>query len=68
MGQPTIDPYGRVVAHLGLGERGIIDGALPLALDTPPLYARYGDLPMALLGVILALAAWLLGRGRRRPV
>ncbi|MCA8933350.1 MAG: apolipoprotein N-acyltransferase [Rhodospirillaceae bacterium] len=61
-----VDPYGRVVAHLPLGSRGVIDGGLPLALDQPPLYARWGDIPVAVLGFVLALAAWLVGGGRRR--
>ncbi len=48
-----IDPRGRVVAELGLGETGYIDAALPAALPAP-LYARTGDWPVLIL-VLLAL-------------
>ena len=47
-------------------QRPALDGGLPLALDQPPLYARWGDIPVAVLGFVLALAAWLVGGGRRR--
>lgn len=50
----VIDPYGRVVASLGLGETGRLDAALPGALDRPTLYARQ---PLA---VILSTVAMLL--------
>jgi apolipoprotein N-acyltransferase len=33
----VIDPYGRVEAKLALGERGVLDVDLPLAID-PPLF------------------------------
>ncbi|MGH6719912.1 MAG: apolipoprotein N-acyltransferase, partial [Alphaproteobacteria bacterium] len=49
------DPYGRVVAGLGLGEDGVIDAVLPAALAAPTLYARAGDL------VLLPLAVAILG-------
>jgi apolipoprotein N-acyltransferase len=49
-----IDPYGRIVAHLGLGHMGIVDAHLPRAL-TPTPYARIGDWPFFLL--LLAAAA-----------
>lgn len=38
----VVDPYGRIKAHLGLGEEGIIDSLLPKALP-PTFYARFGD-------------------------
>ena len=36
----VVDPYGRVVARLGLGRRGILDAPSPEALSTPTPYAR----------------------------
>lgn len=37
----SIDPWGRVIAELGLGETGVLD--LQLAMPLPPtLYARFG--------------------------
>ncbi|HXL99237.1 MAG TPA: apolipoprotein N-acyltransferase [Rhizomicrobium sp.] len=37
-----VDPQGRVIASLGSGQKGVLDGALPQALH-PTLYARIGD-------------------------
>jgi apolipoprotein N-acyltransferase len=31
-----IDPYGRIMSELGLGEEGIVDGALPQNIPPPP--------------------------------
>ncbi|MFC3230019.1 apolipoprotein N-acyltransferase [Marinibaculum pumilum] len=66
-----IDPYGRVLARLGLGRTGVLEGRLPAPLPVPPPYARLGDW-LSLLPVLLAVAALLLaaprgipGRGRR---
>lgn len=58
-----IDATGRVTASIPLGEAGWRDAALPPALP-PTLYARIGDLPMALL--FLILLAWSLWRNRLR--
>jgi apolipoprotein N-acyltransferase len=38
-----VDPYGRVVASLGLGETGFVDADLPGCLPST-LYVRLGDL------------------------
>lgn len=53
----VVDPYGRIVARLGLGQSGILDSHLPKALIEPTLYARYGNwiLP-AMLTAALGLA------------
>jgi apolipoprotein N-acyltransferase len=60
----VVDPYGRIIARLGLDETGIIDASLPVALPESTFYARYNDLPV-LSGVIaLLLAAELLRRRR----
>lgn len=54
-----IDPYGRVVARLGLGEQGIVDGPLPAALPPTP-YGRFGNLvPLGMAVITLGLClAW----------
>ncbi|MFV1493948.1 apolipoprotein N-acyltransferase [Phaeobacter sp. JH18-32] len=46
-----IDPHGRVLDALPLGEAGYLDAALPAPLP-PTLYSRTGDLPV-FLGCIL---------------
>ncbi|MCP5412866.1 MAG: apolipoprotein N-acyltransferase [Alphaproteobacteria bacterium] len=56
-----IDPYGRIVRQLSLGQRGVVDARLPAAL-APTLYARFGDLWFFLLMVSAAFAAFLLAR------
>ncbi len=60
----VIDPFGRVVASLGLGEEGVLDARLPAAIP-PTFYARAGDVPAAIL-VAVALIAVARRRGRRR--
>lgn len=58
-----VDPYGRVVARLGLDEVGTVDGPLPEAIGRTP-YAVWGDRPLLLACMLaLVLAAWA---GRRR--
>lgn len=63
-----IDPMGRLVDLLPLEETGVIDAALPPALP-PTVYASLGQLPFALMClVILALAGiWQRGHLRRVP-
>ena len=39
----VLDAHGRITARLGLNEQGVLDAPLPVALETPPLYARFGD-------------------------
>lgn len=60
-----IDPMGQVVARLDLNVRGTIDASLP-PRTSPPLYARVGDIPFALLSLLLAV--WLGLRYRQRHV
>jgi apolipoprotein N-acyltransferase len=59
----VIDPYGRVVARLGLGKTGIVDADLPKSIP-PTLYARLGDLPFFGMVAALALAGLFLGKRR----
>src|SRR5690606_12358259 len=42
-----VDPYGRILAKLGLNDVGVVDGSLAEALP-PTLYARWGDRPVLL--------------------
>ncbi|WP_205042009.1 apolipoprotein N-acyltransferase [Rhodoligotrophos defluvii] len=44
----VIDPYGRIVEQIGLGERGLIDTDLPSALP-PTVYSQYHEWILSLL-------------------
>ena len=57
----VIDPFGRLVARLGLGIEGVLDSGLPSAI-APTIYARIGDIPAA----IVTIAAFIFVV-RRRP-
>ncbi|MBH0238708.1 apolipoprotein N-acyltransferase [Methylobrevis albus] len=60
-----IDPYGRILSSLGLGEAGVVDGALPTALPPTP-YARFGRLlfvGLFIMVLVAAVAARARGRG-----
>lgn len=60
----VVDPFGRVLASLGLDVRGQIDSTLPKAVPLPP-YARLGDwLLAAILALFAVLAAGLRKKGR----
>jgi apolipoprotein N-acyltransferase len=48
-----IDPYGRELGRIALGEKGILDAPLPKPVATPP-YGRLGNIP-ALLLLLIAL-------------
>jgi apolipoprotein N-acyltransferase len=63
----VIDAHGRVRASLGLGERGVIDAGLPVALAAATPYGRFGDaVPLALAALLGALAAcWSVRRPGR---
>ena len=56
----VIDPYGRVLAEIGLGEKGVIDAELP-KVGPPTPFAQFG---IVLEIAVLALAAmgWLACR------
>jgi apolipoprotein N-acyltransferase len=52
----VVDPYGRVIARLGIGEQGILDSGLPAALSPTP-FARWGELfPLIMAALFLAFA------------
>jgi apolipoprotein N-acyltransferase len=54
-----VDPYGRIEAKLGLGQRGFVDGDLPQPLPAPTFFCRYGEKPTWLIFVLLAVNATL---------
>ena len=54
----VVDAYGRVRARLGLGRRGVVDAALPAALDDLTPYARWGDLTLLALIVVLGYVSF----------
>ncbi len=54
-----IDPQGRILGQLALGEAGYLDLALPRSAPAT-LYARTGDLPVLIL-ICLGLAVVVLG-------
>jgi len=47
-----IDPYGRVIASLGIGEAGYVDVELPGALSVTG-YVRFGDFPALIVSALL---------------
>jgi apolipoprotein N-acyltransferase len=53
-----VDPYGRVVAALDLGEMGVVDTTLPSSLPPTP-YSRTGDL-FALIAIFSMLGLTLI--------
>ena len=58
----VIDPYGRVMARLGIGERGVIDSALPAPIEGGTLFGRFGDWLTAFAISAALVLALLLGR------
>ncbi len=58
----VVDSYGRVLSRLPLGQTGVIDTDLPVALE-PTLFARLGNATMIWL---MALAVLLTGLANRR--
>lgn len=60
-----IDPHGRVLESLGMGQAGYIDAALPLPL-APTLYSRTGDMPLTVLLMVVLGAAVLRAVTRQR--
>jgi apolipoprotein N-acyltransferase len=60
----VIDPYGRVVASLALGQEGVLDSALPVAIAPSAYRKHWGEVLMATLLATLILP---VVRRRRRP-
>ena len=62
------DAHGRIVLKTALGETAVIDAPLPIPLDRPTLYARWGDsglLAILLAVLIHAVAVGVRGLARR---
>jgi len=60
----VIDARGRVVAHLGMDETGVVDAQLPGARALTP-YARLGDTPWH-IALTLGFVGLVLGRRRNQ--
>jgi apolipoprotein N-acyltransferase len=58
-----VDPLGRVIGRLGLGQTGVVDGPLPAALPEGTVYARFGDLSALAIALIVA-ALWAVAKRR----
>jgi apolipoprotein N-acyltransferase len=60
-----IDPYGRVLAQLPLGERGVLEERIPMRRDGGTSYARMGDsLALMIIGFVFIAAIYFgLPRG-----
>ncbi|MEM8688004.1 MAG: apolipoprotein N-acyltransferase [Pseudomonadota bacterium] len=65
----VVDPYGRVLKSIPLGQRGVVDSQLPKAIP-PTFYATFGD-AIVFAGVLFGLALAILSRAtlaRNRPI
>jgi len=62
----VIDPYGRVIARLGLNEVGVLDAPLPTPIDST-IFARKGMAVLCVL-LIITMGAGVFGHlfGKRR--
>ncbi len=58
----VVDPYGRIMAELPLGEQGVLDARLPMALPTTP-FSRF-PVSLSLTVWIISLFSTLLWRFR----
>jgi len=58
----VIDPVGREVGHLALGQEAVLDSALPVALP-PTVFSHWRHMPLAIMVVLSALV--VLVRRRR---
>ena len=58
----VIDPFGRIIARLGLGAEGVLDSALPKP-TSPTLFSRVRDMPVALA---VALSTVIVVRRRAK--
>ena len=61
----AVDPYGRIIARLGLGDQGTLDVQLPPRLSRRPFYANYGDIVFAICeALILGICLLKTGAGK----
>jgi len=57
----VVDPYGRLIGHLGLNQIGVLDAPLPLPLSGATLYAQLGNWVIVSF-ILLSLAFTLILR------
>ena len=61
-----VDPYGRVISRLDIGERGVIDSPLPLPIPNLTLFAQFGIKIPILILTLMFLGAFILKNLHRR--
>jgi apolipoprotein N-acyltransferase len=61
----VIDGRGNLVRSLPWRTAGVIDAVLPPAANSPPVFARFGNIIPLLLGFLLVFGGIVLGRKRR---
>jgi apolipoprotein N-acyltransferase len=61
-----VDSEGRLVRHIPMGEAGVIDARLPLAVP-PTLFARFGNILPFVFALLLVAVAFAVSR-RARPI
>jgi apolipoprotein N-acyltransferase len=60
----VIDARGNVIQQLGWRKAGVIDAVIPPAANSPPPFARLGNLIPILIGFALLISGIVLGRRR----
>ena len=67
----VIDPYGRILASLPLGQEGVLDARLPMKLAYLTPFSAWGNkIPLIMAGILIVLS-WLgvlINRKRKQPV
>ncbi len=61
----VVDPLGRIVRALPLGQDGVIDSILPMPIE-PTLYARFGDGPVLVLALLFIMLVLIVRRSNKR--
>lgn len=61
----VIDPLGRVLSHLDLDQKGVLDASLPHAFKELTPYAKWGNMPYCLLLLITFVGFLCLQRRAR---
>jgi len=56
-----IDPLGRILKSIPLGQEGVLDSKLPMPIE-PTFYAKYRDAPALLLAICFLCFAFALRR------
>jgi apolipoprotein N-acyltransferase len=61
----VIDGRGNIVKQLPMHSQGVIDAVLPAAANSPPLFARWGNIIPLTLALLLIAGGIVLRRKRR---